>query len=424
MDFLSDIALRLVAAFYAIVQIAGIRRLTMDRLLDNAIAAISGKADRSLQARADRLRWQSMLLLLVAGAPGSILTMLMMSAGIPFLIATSALALANMTVVLPKFVDPHDPPDGVARRRSWIATFAYVLFTIWAILHWRSGGMTALDDTQPLVIALAGALLVLFALHSVYTLRKAQLGGARSSASDDLDEPLSDEYLAALQAENETYRGVNFVLRPALGESVLFRADTGAVVPYHLPIEELDHEFREALRQWQTPVRKALDPDDPRRASFASSASREAVLSEGRALFERLRATLGEQRIRFDPEPLPHEPSLRPQHIIVRACVREWPVADAQTPDCPFFPGNLGISLRLEDDLLDWSHAFDESSIQAANNENLFDKPLWTPERWAEFAARGKALAERLREELAATGHSDVRVTYRDPEIGPDAPRQ
>ncbi len=424
MELFTDIALRVVAVFYAFVQLAGIRRLAMDRLLDNAIAAISGKKDDSSEGRADRLRWQTLLLLLLIGGPASILAAAMMSAAIPLLALTAVLSLANVAYVLPRYVDPFEPPDPAARRNSWLATLCYLLFTLWAMLHWRNGGMTAIAQTKPVVAGIALAFILLFAVHVFFTLRKASLGkpAAFGSVASD-NEAFSEEFLAAEQAEKEFYRGVKFVLRPALGESALFRADTGAVVPYDLPVEEIDYATKEDLRRWQTSLRDALDKSDPRRVRFASDTLRKAIEAEGQRLFDRLQELVGKDRIAFQPEPTPEAAACSPDRLIMRARLREWPTADAATPEDGIFPGNLGISMQLEDDLLDWSSEYDEARLAAAIDEYLSGKPDWSRERWADFEARGRALAQRIEQELAATGRANVRVDYHEPEIWPDAPR-
>jgi hypothetical protein len=425
MESLSDIALRMIAAFYAFVMFLGVRKLAMDRLLDNAIAAITLKKDKSPQARGDRLRWQMMMLIFVLGAPACILVAGMISAGIPLLIAVNILSLANMGVVMPKFVDPYEPPHPIVRRNSWIATLVFLLFSLWVLLHWRNGNMTGIADTHLVVLAAVIAAIAAFAFHTVTTLRKTRFGGLGGSNawSADGDETRDEERRAAEEAEREAYRGVKLVLRPALGESPLFRADTGEALPYDLPIEELTYEMKEDLRRWQTDLQGMLDHHDPRRARFRDAQSQAEITERGEQLHKTLIEILGAERIGFDPSLRPSAPQFAPSHIVIQARVREWPTADPERPEDPIYPADLGISLQLENEFLDWSYEYDEAALAAASGEFLSGKPNWSREQWEAFETRGKALAERLRVECAATGRSDIVVSYRDPEIGPDAPR-
>lgn len=425
MESLSDIALRIIAAFYAFVMFLGVRKLAMDRLLDNAIVAITLKKDKSARARGDRLRWQMMMLIFVLGAPACILVAGMISAGIPLLIAVNILSLANIGFIMPKFVDPYDPPDPGARRNSWIATLAFLLFSLWAILHWRNGNMTGIGETHPVTLAAAIAAIAAFGFHTVTTLRKTRLSGVGGSNtwSGDIDETYEQEKRLTEEAQLEAYRGVKLVLRPALGESPLFRADTGEVLPYDLPVEELTYEIKEDLRRWQTDLQRMLDPLDPQRARFRDAKSQREITERGEQLYKTLLEMLGAGRISFDPVMRLSAPQFAPSHIVIQARLREWPTADAERPDDPIYPGELGISLQLENDFLDWSYEYDEAALAAASDEFLSGKPNWTRAQWEGFETREKALAERPQRECAATGRDNLMVSYREPEIGPDAPR-
>lgn len=399
---LSEFGLRLAALFYAVVFFIGLRRVALDRLLDTAIAAISGKQDQSPGAQADRIRRNSLLLNMVLGGLASILAAAMIDISAFVLLIAASSNIFNLAVVLPMYGDRYDPPEPAARRKSWMATLFFTLFTFWALAHWQAGNMTSVADTHPLALSLAICGALAFSVQTLRTLRASALPAAapvKPSADEDWDR--------ARLAELESYREVAFVLRPSLQQNVLFRADNGAPLPYHTPVAELNDNDKRAMEDWQANFRQALDPDDPRQVRFRSEQAEAAFRAEGEDLYQRLRRALGDHRIRYDSQPAAREPAIHRTRILVRAAFNDWPLADQD--GLAIYPSDLAISLRLDEDLMDWSSRY-ESAVSEAGETTLH--PSWTSEEWDRYDAQGASLAERLRSELEQTGRTRVAVSY------------
>ncbi|HWK33066.1 MAG TPA: hypothetical protein VNR51_05245 [Hyphomicrobium sp.] len=161
---LTDIALRIIGAFYAFAGFLATRAGLTSHFLDRAIAAISMK--KTSPHESAQTAW------LIAGAAivyaGGVVLLAGLEAAV-FLFALSTLAQAAYIYYLaPRYFDVEDPPDPRGRRQTTNAFVIYAAatgFVLWAA--WR-GRLTSLADASHAeLIAITCALL----LYGGYLLR-------------------------------------------------------------------------------------------------------------------------------------------------------------------------------------------------------------------------------------------------------------
>lgn len=163
---LTDVALRLVGAFYAFAGVVAVRAGIASRFIDVATAAIGGAAPKP--AETARALW-----MLVAGivilAGGVALALRVDLAAILFTLSALAQAL-YLGIVAPRYLDPTDPPDPHGRRQTvnafvlYLAATAYVLWAyVEGLLHaWATLPWPLLPVALTLVGAYAGYALIKF----------------------------------------------------------------------------------------------------------------------------------------------------------------------------------------------------------------------------------------------------------------------
>ena len=163
---LTEVALRLVGAFYAFAGVVTMRAGIASRFIDVATAAIGGEAAKP--AETGRAFW-----MLVAGivvlAGGVALALRVDLAAILFTVSALAQAV-YLGFVAPRLLDPSDPPDAMGRQQTinafvlYLAATAYVL---WAYLtgrldSWHSLPWPILPLAATVVGAYAGYALIKF----------------------------------------------------------------------------------------------------------------------------------------------------------------------------------------------------------------------------------------------------------------------
>ena len=420
LDLMLDIALRLASAFYLFASIAGFRRLAMDSMLDQAIAAIGGAQDKR-EALAQERRSKAQFILLLAGGLAAILTLLMISWGAFALVGVTILNLLFLGLIAPKFLDPFDPPAPESRRMSWIANVVYALFALLAVLHWRNGNMSDPAGTHMVILAAAGLAIASLIVYAARTKRQSLL---KSNDAPELhDDPIieTEEERREREAERDLecrkYDGEKFIFNPALYGSPLVVARTGERLRNWPPVRELEDSQLSLLGDLNWRLRDALDEDDPSRTRFKSSKAHETFAESARSAFENIRQSLGPDRLVYDPE-------IRPQRVEDEQTGQFSSIAIQARlhSGCLFADGDLtrnlhpeyiNISLRLSDDLMNWGHEFDSWCYRDCdNNEDFYGPPHWDEAQRDDFIQRGKALAQRLRQEMAMTGRSAVRVDF------------
>lgn len=166
-DF-SDLALRLVGAFYAFAGVVATRAGLTSRLLDVAIAAIDARKPNSSET--GRAAWMLMAgIFILAGGIALVLRVDIAA----WLFTLSALAQAvYLGVVAPRFLDHGDPPDPAGRQSTINAFFLYLAATAFVLWAFVSG---KLDPWQTLpwpILPAAAAAVATYAGYAIYRFMK------------------------------------------------------------------------------------------------------------------------------------------------------------------------------------------------------------------------------------------------------------
>ncbi len=412
---IAEFVLRLGGAFYAAAAFAGLARIGMDMMLDEAIAALKPGTDKPA-LRATRLRALMLLGVLLSTGAAGLLALVKAEPAFPAFVFCCALNAVNLLMIAPRFVDPFDPPGTGARTRSFLALGILCAFAVLAGAMRNSGALQPVAEVHPMLLALAatGGLGLLWRAARMWRLGRggeSGLGGSSATKTGFSAAPIAGEFPeTGEEAQFALFRNVRLVLAPETWDNVLHTAADFAALPDDTPVEELDDDDKFALSLWRDRVRAALDPDDPSRTRFIDDDSRRMVEAEGQALFERLRQKLGD-RITYEAAPRPARAKIEAPRLIVKARSRYWPIYDPREPDRAIAPAWLALSIQLENDFNDWSLDYDDAAI-AAETSNPVEAPDWTASEREKFERRGRELARRLTQELAAKGRADTLIEY------------
>ncbi|KWT69007.1 hypothetical protein APY04_1744 [Hyphomicrobium sulfonivorans] len=151
---ITDIALKVIGAFYAFAGLIGSRAGLMSIFFDKAIAAISMKKISMPE------RIQSAWLVAASGLVflGGVLLLVGLEAAV-WVFALSTLAQAfYLYVIAPRYFDADNPPDTTGRRQTtnaFVIYFAATAFIVWAAWHGRLMPLADLRQTAALATVAA-----------------------------------------------------------------------------------------------------------------------------------------------------------------------------------------------------------------------------------------------------------------------------
>lgn len=163
---ITDVALKVIGAFYTFAGLVGTRAGLMSIFVDKAIAAISMKKASVSE------RVQSAWLVIASGLIflGGVLLLVGLEAAV-WVFGLSTLAQAfYLFVVAPRYFDADNPPDSAGRRQStnaFVIYFAATAFVIWATWH---GRLMPLSDVNQTAAFATVAALVLYLGYVIKTL--------------------------------------------------------------------------------------------------------------------------------------------------------------------------------------------------------------------------------------------------------------
>jgi len=183
---LTDVALRVIGAFYAFAGFVGTRAGLTSHFLDRAIAAIA------LKKTSSRENAQTIWLIVAAGIVfvSGVLLLAGLEAAV-WAFALSALSqAAYIYYVAPRYFDVEDPPDPQGRRQTTNAFVIYTAataFVVWAA--WRGRLTPFANASQTELIAVAGAMLLYggYIVQSLWGTPRAKSGNGFGAFSDDND---------------------------------------------------------------------------------------------------------------------------------------------------------------------------------------------------------------------------------------------
>ena len=271
---LTDIALRVIGAFYAFAGFVATRAGLTSHFLDRAIAAISMK--KTSRQESLQTAW------LIAGAvivyTGGVLLLAGLEAAV-FMFALSALAQSiYIYSVAPRYFDVEDPPGPKGRRQTTNAFVIYsaaTAFVVWAMWHGRLTPLSHASQTE--LIAVAGALL----LYGGYLLR-ALLSAPRAPSANPFAAFSSDGPSLPPHESNRIKVMADYGCDP------LWALDEERYGCFSPDLIEISEELRSDLKNWAEAYDRSLDMADPATSNWTDEQSA-AHEREGRQLALRLK---------------------------------------------------------------------------------------------------------------------------------------
>jgi len=397
----AGLALRLLGGFYALGALFGLRRLAMDMLLTQALAAIARPDPRETRAETRRAWFLASQLMLV-GVVGLAL-MALLDLALPLMLVSAGVYALYLFVLAPRLFDPFDPPEEPGRGQTWRAFWLYLAAAALVGLAGWGGVLRPVRDEPWPVLALVALLAVGLVGYGVRLIRRMQeVAGIPAPTSEEL----------ALEHDTEIkerLRATPLILSPSWNEGVFFDARTREPIFGRLPSDLLPWEDDEDLNAWQNLFLQFADPDDPERRRFQEADHAARLEAEGRPIFERLAARMAPGQLTFEPVPWPRFARREAKAVKLMAEAGTDPLwVTSGGIHEPVYPHGFGLSWNLGADLCRWAADYDAS----IDWDDPAAPPGWGEAGAAAHEAEGRALAVRLVRELAATGRGHVRVTF------------
>lgn len=274
---ISDIALRIVGAFYAFAGIVATRAMLMSYFLDRAISALS--REKLSKAEVGRSVWLGIASVFIF-VGGVALAILHEAAAWIFLASATAQAV-YLAILAPFIFDRADPPDGKGRQQSINAFAVYLAATAFVLWAASSGHLQQTADHQPAIIAVAIVATVAFLGYVVTTLYNlTKPAPATTYDSDDVsngdpaDADLADVTKIKVMADYQCW--------PLWNLSGSYHN----IAPGDL---DLSDELVDDLLRWAVDFDSSLNADNPAE-SLWTDAEFLAHEVRGRQLAERLKA--------------------------------------------------------------------------------------------------------------------------------------
>jgi hypothetical protein len=287
----TEIALRVVGAFYTFAGLVAARVALTSNLIDRAISAISmKKPDRVETHRTIWLLSQSAIIF-----AGGICLMLLLGPA-TWIFITAALAQAFYFVALgPLYFDAADPPDPQGRRQSINAFVIYsaaTLFVVWAAY---TGRLVPLANASGLLL---GAATAAIALHIGYVVRHMYFPAQRQPAFggfDDSDDPPIDTYDDPDQT-GPSANSKRIKLMADYGTCPLWAMDEGLLGDFPPQDLGVSEELTADLWAWANDFDASLNPDDPANSRWSEDRCKQHV-AEGIALAHRIKCELPDREV-------------------------------------------------------------------------------------------------------------------------------
>jgi hypothetical protein len=289
----TEIALRVIGAFYTFAGLVAARAALTSNLIDHAISAISMQKPDPIETH--RTIWLlSQTVLIFAGG---VSLMLLLEPAV-WIFALTALMQAIFFVALgPLYFDTADPPDPKGRQRSINAFVIYcaaTLFVVWAAYTGRL--MPVGNASGPLLGSAAAAI----ALHLGYVVRhmwfparrKPEFGGFDDG--DDLSDSDFDD--SALDHSGMPASSKRIKLMADYGTYPLWAMDEGLIGDFAPQDLGVSAELTADLWAWANDFELSLNPDDPVDSRWSDDRHKQHV-ADGLALARRIKHELPEREV-------------------------------------------------------------------------------------------------------------------------------
>jgi hypothetical protein len=289
----TDIALRIIGAFYAFAGLVTARMGLTSNLVDHAIAAIAMQKPDRIEIH--RTMW--LLSLSTLTFSSGVCLMLMLEPAV-WLFVLCALVQALYFVALgPYYFDATEPPDPLGRRRSINAFVLYCAATAFVVWAAYTGRLVPLANASGVLL---GAATAAIALHVGYIVRHMVFPPKRTSAFggfDNGDDPPIDTYDdSALDQTGLPASSKRFKLMADYGTFPLWAMDDGLIGDFSPQDLGVSEELTADLWAWANDFELSLNPDDPANSLWSDERHKQHV-ADGVALARRIKRELPEREV-------------------------------------------------------------------------------------------------------------------------------
>ena len=276
---LTDIALRLVGAFYAFAGVVATRAAIMSALLDSAIAKISMEKTPTAEMARSAWLFASAALVFVGG----LALAAQIDAAQPLFVVSAIGQAAYLAALAPYYFDRADPPDASGRKGTINAFVLYLAATAFVLWAGSRGKLTAFADAPPAAIAVVATVLAAYFWYLASTVWKT----FRPEPYPAANEPSIDD--------DET--GEPAVFNAAAITRVKVMADYGCDPLWSLDDKywnfgadalDVSQALARDLADWAARYEQSLNQDDPANSHWSDAQFRSHGV-EGRALALRLK---------------------------------------------------------------------------------------------------------------------------------------
>jgi hypothetical protein len=287
----TDIALRVIGAFYIFAGLVTARAGLTSNLIDQAIAAIAMQKPDRIEIH--RTIWLlSLSVLMFAG--GVCLLLLLEPAAWIFALSAGVQAL-YFTVLGPLYFDAAEPPDPQGRRRSINAFVIYCAATLFVGWAAYTGRLIPIGDASDLLLGSAAAAI---ALHVGYIVRhmlfpakrKSDFGGFDDGdTADSFDDSGLDH--TGLPASSKRFK-----LMADYGTFPLWAMDDGLLGDFSPQDLGVSEELTADLWAWANAFDASLNKDDPANSHWPAERYNQHVV-DGLALARRIKHELPDREV-------------------------------------------------------------------------------------------------------------------------------
>ncbi len=279
----TEIALRVIGAFYTFAGLVTARAALTSNLVDKAISAIAMKKPDRIDTH--RTIWLLSLSILMFASGVALMLLLQPAAS---LFAAGALVQVLYFVALgPYYFDAADPPEPAARRRTINAFVIYCAATAFVVWAGYTGRLLPIADASGWLLGAGLAAIVLhigyIARHMLWTPKRPSPFGGFDDATDFSDDPSGETDYIDVPATSKRIK-----VMADYGMYPLWAMDQGSLgnfAPQDLGVSD---ELSADLWTWANQFDMSLDPDDPATSRWSAERQREHV-EQGVALARRIK---------------------------------------------------------------------------------------------------------------------------------------
>lgn len=192
MDFTAGLLL-VIGAFYVFAGLVAARAALISRLLDDALATISGTPT----PRAESLLSAWMIAAANVVLAGGVALMLRLELALWLFLASLAGQAIFLAVLAPGYFDRADPPDPAGRRQTWNAAMIYAVTTTIVAAAYANGRLQPLAGQPTWLLATAAGIVAAHAAHCIWK---------TLATADAPRPPLSDAAIARAPPVDEVRR--------------------------------------------------------------------------------------------------------------------------------------------------------------------------------------------------------------------------